>query len=295
MPRLIRRTLLVTGLAATAGAAVLWRSQGPRGPIDDSYGDAPDQSLDITAPGGLAPASPVLVIFHDGLFSGGDKADVPVWPEFAEASVAVVRVNVRRAEQAVWPAQADDALAAIVHLQRHGPDMDPPIDPSRMVLMGQGAGAYLALTTALSLVEVGLRPRGVISLYGPVDFSTLDADMATLGRASLRGPADEAGSPESRLLGFAIAENRPAARAASPLARLARLREPLPPLLIRHGDADAVVADPQAMRLREAWLAADPDAQIDYKLVPGAGHGGEAFETGSVRADILAFVMGALA
>ena len=37
-------------------------------------------------------------------------------------------------------------------------------------------------------------------------------------------------------------------------------------------------------------LAADAKAEIDYKLVPGAGHGGEAFETGEVRADVLAFV-----
>lgn len=72
------------------------------------------------------------------------------------------------------------------------------------------------------------------------------------------------------------------------------MREPLPPLLIRHGDADTMVADLQARRLREAWLAADPNASIDYKLVPGAGHGGAAFETGEVKADVLAFVGEAL-
>ena len=43
-------------------------------------------------------------------------------------------------------------------------------------------------------------------------------------------------------------------------------------------------------RLREAWVAADPQAEVDYKLVPGAGHGGEAFETGAVKSDVLAFL-----
>jgi pimeloyl-ACP methyl ester carboxylesterase len=80
-----------------------------------------------------------------------------------------------------------------------------------------------------------------------------------------------------------------------PIGRLAQLKEPLPPILIRHGDADPLIADLQAKRLREAWLAADPQARVDYKLVPGAGHGGEAFETDPVKTEVLAFLQAALA
>ncbi len=290
MPRLIRRTLLVTGIAAAAAGAAFWRWRPP-GANDSAYGSDPRQVLDVTLPRGLK-AAPALVIYHDGDFADGDKSDVEIWTEVLQAGIAVVRVNVRQSGAAAWPAQADDALSAIVHLQRAGSDLW--LDPSRMVLMGQGAGAYLAVTTALSLVEVGLAPKAVVSMYGPTDFSTLDADLASLGRTPARGPADEAQSPESRLLGFAVGEKRAEARAASPLARLERLREPLPPILIRHGDADTVVADLQAKRLREAWLTADPNATVDYKLVPGAGHGGEAFQTGEVRDDVLAFITNAL-
>ena len=289
MAGLIRRTLLTGGIAAAAGVA-LWRWRGPGGE-DLAYGAHPRQGLDITYPRGLG-AAPVLVAFHDGDFAGGDKADFAVWPEILAAGVAVVRVNTRLSGDATWPAQAEDALAAIVFLQRQGAELG--LDPARLVLMGAGAGAYLAVSTAISLVEVGITPRGVISLYGPMDFSTLDADLATLGRAPARGPADEPESPESRLLGFPIGANRDAARAAGPLDRLDRLRESLPPILIRHGDADAIVADLQSRRLREAWRSADPAALIDYKLVPGAGHGGEAFQTGAVRGDILDFVRRAL-
>lgn len=286
MPGLIRRSLLIGGIAAAAGGVALWRWRSPAG-TEVAYGSDPAQKLDISYPRGL-DAAPVLVMFHDGDFATGDKADLAVWPEVLQAGLAVVRVNTRLSGSAPWPAQADDALAAIVHLQRNGADLG--IDPSRMVLMGQGAGAYLAVTIALSLVEVGLAPKGVVSLYGPMDFSTLDADLATLGRSPSRGPANAASSPESRLLGFTVGDKPDAARAASPLARLARIKDPLPPILIRHGDADTVVADLQAKRLREAWLAADPQARIDYKLVPGAGHGGAAFETGEVKTDILSFL-----
>lgn len=290
MPGLIRRTLLLGGVAVAAGGVALWRWRSPAG-SEVAFGSDPAQHLDIQYPRGIDPA-PVLVMFHGGDFATGDKADITVWPEVLSAGIAVVRVNTRLSGAAQWPAQADDALAAIVHLQRNGADLG--IDPSRMVLMGQGAGAYLAVTTALSLVEVGLAPKGVVSLYGPMDFSTLDADLATLGRSPSRGPANAASSPESRLMGFPIGERPEAARAASPLARLAKIDDPLPPILIRHGDADTMVADLQARRLREAWLAADPKAVIDYKLVAGAGHGGAAFETGEVKADVLAFLRRAL-
>lgn len=291
MSGLIRRTLLLGGLVAAAGGVALWRWRSPQG-TEIAYGKGPSRTLDIHYPRGLSAKS-ILVCFHDGDFAAGDKTDIAVWPELLAAGIAVVRVNTRVSGEAQWPAQADDALEAIIHLQREGAALG--LDPTRMAIMGKGAGAYLAVTVALSLVEVGLSPKGVVSLYGPMDFSTLDADLATLGRNPGRGPANEPESSESRLLGFAVGDRPEEARAASPLAKLDNLREPLPPILIRHGDADVMVPDLQAKRLREAWLAADPKSAIDYELVPGAGHGGEAFETGDVRADVLAFVIRALA
>jgi len=286
MPGLIRRTLLIGGAAAAAAGAAFWR-WGQAGPVEVAFGAGPRQTMDITAPAGPAPA-PVLLMLHGGGFRSGDRTELAVRPEVLAAGIAVVRVNYRFSDTDRWPAQAEDCLAAVVHLQRHGAELG--LDPSRLVLLGHAAGAFLAVSTALDLVEVGLAPRGVVSLYGPMDFSTMDRDMATLGRRPATGGADAADSPESRLLGYAVGENPAAARAMGPIGRLDRLREPLPPILIRHGDADPVVADLQARRLREAWAAADPGAEIDFALVPGAGHGGDAFATGAVAADILGFL-----
>jgi acetyl esterase/lipase len=291
MPRLIRRTLLLGGLAAAAGGFALWRWRGA-GAADVAYGADPRQVMDITLPRQAGPA-PVLMLIHGGAFRMGDKTDLAVPPDILEAGIAVVRVNYRLSGSAPWPAQGEDCLAALVHLQRQGAALG--LDPARIVVMGQSAGAFLAVSTALSLVEIGLPPRGVVSLYGPMDFSTMDEDMATLGRTPAMGATDPADSPESQLLGYAVGTNRVAARAMGPIGRLERMNEPLPPILIRHGDADPLIADLQAKRLREAWLAADPGAQVDYKLVPGAGHGGAEFETGEVAADVLAFVTRRLA
>lgn len=291
MPGMIRRTLLIGGAAAAAGGLAFWRWRRPSvGEI--AYGRGPRQVMDVTLPGGPGPF-PVLVMIHGGAFQMGDKTDLAVWPEVLEAGIAVVRLNYRLTGTDIWPAQVEDILSAIVYLQRNGADLG--LDPSRIVLLGHSAGAFLAVSTALSLVEVGLPPRGVVSLFGPMDFSTMDQDLATLGRNPVMGATDAADSPESRLLGFAVGADRSAARAMGPIGRLDRLREPLPAILIRHGDADPMVADLQARRLREAWLEADPSAAVDYALVPGAGHGGTEFETDPVRSDILAFVTGALA
>ena len=290
MPGMIRRTLLLSGLAAAAGGAALWYWRSPGAKVS-AYGDDPRQVLDVTLPRGLQPA-PVLVMIHGGAFKFGDKSELTVPTDILQAGIAVVRLNYRLSGSDPWPAQGEDCLAAIVHLQRNGAALG--LDPSRIVLFGQSAGAFLAVSTALSLVEVGLAPRAVVSLFGPMDFSTMDGDMATLGRTAEMGATDPADSAESQLLGYAVGENRDMARAMGPVGRLDQLREPLPPILIRHGDADPMIADLQAKRLREAWLAADPAAVVDYKLVPGAGHGGAQFETGEVQADILAFVTKAL-
>ncbi|MBL9048655.1 MAG: alpha/beta hydrolase [Tabrizicola sp.] len=291
MPGLIRRTLLIGGAAAAAGGLALWRWRSP-GAKEVAYGTGPRQVMDVTYPRGTG-AAPVLVMIHGGAFRMGDKTDLAAPPALLNAGIAVVRLNYRLSDTDRWPAQGDDCLAALVHLQRQGAALG--LDPSRIVLLGHSAGAFLAVQTALSLVEVGLAPRGVVSLYGPMDFSTMDQDMATLGRTPAMGATDAAASPESQLLGYPVGENRAMARAMGPIGRLDALREPLPPILIRHGDADPMVADLQAKRLREAWLAADPKAEVDYKLVQGAGHGGSAFETGEVQTEIEAFVTRVLA
>lgn len=291
MPGLIRRTLLIGGAAAVAAGGIAWWRR-ESAPADIAYGDDPRQVMDVTLPAGDGPF-PVLMLIHGGAFRVGDKTEMPIWLELVDAGIAVVRVNYRLSGTAKWPAQGEDCLSAVVHLQREGMAMG--LDPARLVLMGSSAGAFLAVSTALSLVEVGLKPRGVVSLFGPMDFSTMDQDMKTLGRTPQMGWTDATDSAESQLLGYAVGEKPDAARSIGPIGRLSRLKEPLPPILIRHGDADPLIADLQAKRLREAWIAADPQAEVDYKLVPGAGHGGEAFETDPVKGEIMAFVQKALA
>ena len=125
-----------------------------------------------------------------------------------------MRPNYRLSGTDLWPAQGDDCLAAVTHLRENAADFG--LDPDRIAVWGQSAGAFLAVSTALGLTEAGHAPRGVVSFYGPMDFSTMDADMAALGRTGAMGATDGADSAESQLLGFAVGSDPAAARAMGP-------------------------------------------------------------------------------
>jgi acetyl esterase/lipase len=297
MSRLSRLITLAAAAAVVGGGAyAAWRyfTAGPAPTHANlAYADvSPRNVLDIYLPAGTGPF-PFVVDIHGGAFRMGDKAGAAVAQEVLDAGIAVVRPNYRYSTDAVWPAQGDDLMAAMGWLAANGGDYG--LDPARMALWGQSAGGFLAVSTALSLVEAGTPPRAVVDFYGPMDFARMDEDMAALGRTAAMGTADGAESAESVLLGFAVAENREAATAMGPVGRLAALGSAdLPPLMIRHGDADTFIAHLQSERLRDAWLAADPDAVVDVALVAGAGHGGGDFDTVVVVGPLVAFLMAQL-
>jgi acetyl esterase/lipase len=290
-----RMIVLTTSAAVLAGCGyAAWRYLGGHGGpapshADLAYGDvSPRNLLDIYLPEGAGPF-PFVVDIHGGAFRMGDKAGAAVAQEILDAGIAVVRPNYRYSTDAVWPAQGEDLLAAVGWLRANGSGYG--LDPGRMALWGQSAGGFLAVSTALSLVGAGAPPQAVVDFYGPMDFAHMDEDMTTLGREAALGPADAAESAESVLLGFAVGENREAATAMGPVGRLAAMGAvQLPPIMIRHGDQDTLIAHLQSERLRDAWAAADPAAVVDFAVLPGAGHGGGDFDTEVVIGPLVAFL-----
>lgn len=267
-----RRAALALLAGVLAGPAV-----AAPGLVDLAYsGASPRNRLDVHLPEGEGPF-PWLLDLHGGGFLTGDKRSLPVPAPVLAQGIAVVRMNYRLSSQALWPAQEQDVLAALDYLNRRGPDLG--LIPGRMALGGRSAGAFLAVSAALSLAEAGRAPRAVVDFYGPMDFGSMDADMARLGRKVRRAPADSATSVESLLVGYPVGARRAEATALSPVGRLGALPPGLrlPPLMIRHGAQDSIVSAGQAERLRRAWAAADPRAEIDFALLPHEGHGTAGF------------------
>ena len=251
------------------------------------YGPDTRNVLDIYLPQGAGP-HPFVLEIHGGAFKLGDKTANPVQTEILAAGIAIVRINYRFSSAAIWPAQGDDCLSAVAFLREKGAEYG--LDPARMAIWGQSAGGFLAASTAISLAESGAPAQGLVDFYGPMDFSTMDADMAALGLTAAMGQTSVPGSPESDLLGYDVATDPAAARAMGPVGRLDGKALALPLLFARHGDGDNFVASTQTQRLVDAWRASDPNAQIDFALVVGAGHGTSEFNAAGVVGPLTGFL-----
>ena len=113
-----------------------------------SLGSDPTRALlDVYAPGG-ASGVPVLIFWHGGALSAGDKQVVR---RLAQALVGqgilVVAANYRLSPEVRHPAHLEDAAAA-VHwvmnsIENYGGD------PNQIFLSGHSAGGYLAVQLAL--------------------------------------------------------------------------------------------------------------------------------------------------
>jgi acetyl esterase len=84
------------------------------------------------------------------------------------SGAAVVGVDYALAPEHPFPRPLGESIAVIQHVAKHGASFG--LDPSRIVLAGDSAGANLAVAAALALAKV--RPnwlKGLVSLYGVLD------------------------------------------------------------------------------------------------------------------------------
>ncbi|MGK9165492.1 alpha/beta hydrolase [Inquilinus limosus] len=129
---------------------------GPAGPIAARLYDP-----------GTADPSPAIVYIHGGgwVLCDLDSHD-GVCRELAQRSgLKVVSIEYRLAPENPFPAPLEDCVAAVRWLAAHGRDWG--IDPDRLVIAGDSAGANLSLATLLSLRDAGERPlRAAALVYG---------------------------------------------------------------------------------------------------------------------------------
>ena len=114
--------------------------------LDISYGTQSEfEKLDLYLPSEGEDPFPVIIFIHGGAWYACDKGDTQIEPYLTLLSegYALASVNYRLSDEAVFPAGVFDCKAAVRFLKAHAAEYQ--LDPERMALAGQSAGAYYAL------------------------------------------------------------------------------------------------------------------------------------------------------
>jgi acetyl esterase/lipase len=246
---------------------------------DIAYGPDPRHRLDWYLP--ERPASravPLVVFWHGGRWSSGDKAEY----RFAAAALAelgyVTAVpNYRLYPRVKMPGFMEDAASAAAWVADHAAELAAELgaDAGPLYFMGHSAGAHIAALLALdsryfaALRRPAPRIAGVIGLSGPYDFLPLREDDVR----------DMFGPPELYPVSQPINFVTPAA----------------PPMLLIHGAKDTMVSPRNSENLAAALTA--QGVPVTLKMYPKLMHGDTvaalslpARRRAGTLADIAAFV-----
>ena len=159
----------------------LWR---PSGAWEEycglAYGEGPRQKLDVYKPRHAAKA-PVVVFFYGGSWQGGSRGLYPfVGASLAAQGVVTIVPDYSTFPPARFPTFVGDAARAVRFARKSAAQWGG--DPSRLVLMGHSAGAYIAAMLLFDpqwLEQIGLNSQtdlaGFIGLAGPYDFLPIES------------------------------------------------------------------------------------------------------------------------
>jgi acetyl esterase/lipase len=215
--------------------------------------------LDLYLPEPTSGLSPAIVYFHGGGWAVGTRRrfgrafkqwSPSAMARLAAAGFVVITVDYRLSGEARFPAQIDDAKAAVRWLRANAEEFN--LDVDRIVAWGESAGGQVAaLVGVTGHRETQDDVCAVISWYAPMDLTQ----------------GDDPDSSESKLLGGTAQELPDAAAAASPIRQV---HPAAPPFHIHHGTADTLVPVEQS----EQMVAALRDAGVPVVYLPieGADH-----------------------
>ncbi len=240
-------------------------------------------------------AMPAVVYIHGGGWNHGDRKQAlsNISNYVLKRGYIGVALSYRLTPEAPFPAQIQDVKLGIRFLRAHAAEYF--IDPSRIGVWGSSAGGHLAallgttgdlgagspitldngntvpvpdLSGTGGWPEYSDKVQAVADWFGPADFTTEFANNYSSVTALLGGKKAFTVPNEARLA-------MPGTY-ASPDD---------PPFWIRHGDADSTIPYENSVKFAGQLTAAGVQV-VDFKLVPGQGHGftGAASETANAEA-----------
>ncbi len=215
-------------------------------------GGGRDLKCDVYTPPGGPASAPALLLLHSGGWINGDRKQLRGYGILlGREGYLCVCSEYRLSGEAKWPAQIHDVKAALRWMRANSAHLG--IDPERIAIEGNSAGAHLALvaggTPNLAEFEgeggnpgAGTQITAVISIYGASDLV-----------------GAEAVDTVSSLMGSDTSEAR--MRAASPIGYVT---PDYPPTMLIHGTADAAVPWQNSQRMHEALQEAGVPVDVHY-------------------------------
>ncbi len=219
--------------------------------------------MDIHLPASADGPVPLVIYVHGGAFLFGDRRDCgpAYWADadnqftlLPKAGIAVASLDYRLAGESTFPAQQDDLVAALQYLVGRADELG--IDPTRIAVWGESAGAHLAMLLAFDGAPGCPPVVAVVDWFGPSDI------RLPFGEMPLPPP-----SPEERLIGGAMADLPELAAQASPITHV---HPGIPPVLVVHGTGDSVVPIAHSHALVDALNAIGADVQVEW--IDGGEH-----------------------
>ncbi len=224
---------------------------------------------------------PAIIYYPGGGFlSAAHDRYVEMRMALAEAGFVVASVEYRTVPD-MFPALLVDGKSAVRYLRAHARQFG--IDPQRIGVIGDSAGGYLAQMVGVTggdkeydqgdYLDQSSDVQAAATIYGisnlmnigegySQEIQDIHASKAVTEALLVHGTAF-ASYP-----GASILSDTAKAMKASPMGHI---RKDLPPFLIMHGTADALVSPVQSRQLYDALKKADND--VSYVEVEDAGHG----------------------
>ncbi len=228
---------------------------------DITYGRDARHRLDVYQPQNERAAPHAVMIFMPGGgFIRGDKSDRDnVGHYFARHGIAVVVANYRLAPEHVWPAGAEDVIAVYRWVRQHAGQYG--LDPARIILSGESAGAAHVATATLIR---RFHPAEGLSIAGAVLISGVyNPVLEKLAREQF-GVA----TPDPRNEAY-FGSNFDAYQSMSTIALIDA--PPSAPLLITYAELDLLQMQVQACELF-ARLVTDHGFHPQLRVIRGHNH-----------------------
>jgi acetyl esterase len=231
-------------------------------PTNIEYGRAGGQSLrlDAWSPDGTGPFRAAIIVHGGGWVAGDRRWNVePLFRPLMEGGFVCFSISYRLAKQIfLLGAAVEDVEQAIRYVRANSPEFK--VDRDKIVLVGESAGGQLAAMAGLG--KNGSSVKAVVGLYAPTDL-----DRLARGSPMIPEMFREAGRPWEATILARLGE----------LSPLRHVRSGIPPFLLIHGTADAVVPFDQSQNMCRAIRKVG--GECDLLAVKGGGHGLRGWES----------------